>query len=225
MFPFRISNVMRSVLSSVRSLYVVIGHFPSRFRQSVGSLIDVIGSRRCDFTVTRQDALPALTEARTEARKSKVSLKQKKGMEDEAQIDDDVIDDDRHGGWWKRGAIETQMVAVHTTAWVHEVMNTGMIKIYQKNILGPRWRRPVVPDYFFYAIPCGEHTPREYSRRYYPGVIQVLFCWPLVAQPLGCALSRDHVRRGCRGSHHVLLHTGGGGGGTGGGGAAAGTSR
>jgi len=114
----------------------------------------VIGSPRCDFTVTRQDAFPALTEARTEARKSKVSLKQKKGMEDEAQIDDDVIDDDdviyiddddvidddRHGGWWKRGAIETQMVAVHTTAWVHEVMNTGMIKIYQKNILGPRWR-------------------------------------------------------------------------------------
>jgi hypothetical protein len=78
LFPFHISNVMRSVWSSVWSLYVVIGHFPSLFRQGVGSLIDVIGSPRSDLTVTRQDALTAPTEARTEAGKSKESLKQMK---------------------------------------------------------------------------------------------------------------------------------------------------
>jgi hypothetical protein len=63
-------------------------------------------------------------------------------MEDEAPNDKVEVSGRtrRQRGWGERGAVETQMIAVHMTVWVHRVMNTGMIKIYQKNILGPRWR-------------------------------------------------------------------------------------
>jgi hypothetical protein len=57
-----------------------------------------------------------------EARKSKGSLKQKEGMEDEAPNSEVNVSGRtrRQKGWWKRGVVETKLNTVNMTAWVHK---------------------------------------------------------------------------------------------------------